>query len=156
MVTGIILSCASWCLCSMRADPVTRGLIITVDWLGINVDVSYLASTNSTITPSPSIIIYSQVVFWSQHVSFILVGVIVITSVRGLLITLTKVYVIIKFLLSLLYISTLCSSSMLLPVPSHPTSYCFAWLRSWYIMPTINTISNLVYRVCTLCLQCFS
>ena len=29
--------------------------------------------------------------FWSQHVSFILVGVIVVTSVRGLLITLTKV-----------------------------------------------------------------
>ena len=32
-----------------------------------------------------------QVEFWAQHASFILVGVIVITSVRGLLITLTKV-----------------------------------------------------------------
>ena len=34
---------------------------------------------------------YIQVEFWSQHVSFILVGVIVITSIRGLLITFTKV-----------------------------------------------------------------
>ena len=32
-----------------------------------------------------------QVEFWAQHASFILVGVIVVTSVRGLLITLTKV-----------------------------------------------------------------
>uniref|UniRef100_A0A1X7SZ74 Abscisic acid G-protein coupled receptor-like domain-containing protein n=1 Tax=Amphimedon queenslandica TaxID=400682 RepID=A0A1X7SZ74_AMPQE len=32
------------------------------------------------------------VLFWSQHVSFILVGIIVITSIRGLLITLTKFF----------------------------------------------------------------
>ena len=33
-----------------------------------------------------------QVEFWSQHVSFILVGVIVVASIRGLLITFTKVH----------------------------------------------------------------
>lgn len=34
-----------------------------------------------------------QVKFWSQHISFILVGIIIVTSIRGLLITLTKVRV---------------------------------------------------------------
>ena len=32
-----------------------------------------------------------DVKFWSQYVSFILIGIIVVTSIRGLLITLTKV-----------------------------------------------------------------
>ena len=32
-----------------------------------------------------------QVEFWGQHVSFFLVGIIVVTSIRGLLITFTKV-----------------------------------------------------------------
>ena len=32
-----------------------------------------------------------QVEFWAQHVSFFLVGIIVVTSIRGLLITFTKV-----------------------------------------------------------------
>lgn len=52
-----------------RVDPVTRGIQIAVNWIGLEIDVK----------------------FWSQHVSFILVGIIVITSIRGLLITLTKV-----------------------------------------------------------------
>lgn len=52
-----------------KVDPVTRGLQIAVNYMGLNVDVK----------------------FWSQHISFILVGIIVITSIRGLLITLTKV-----------------------------------------------------------------
>lgn len=52
-----------------KKDPVTRGLEIIVHWLGLNIDVA----------------------FWSQHVSFILVGCIVLTSIRGLLLTLTKV-----------------------------------------------------------------
>nr|XP_032524585.1 Golgi pH regulator [Danaus plexippus plexippus] len=52
-----------------KKDPVTRGLELVVHWLGLNIDVS----------------------FWSQHVSFILVGCIVLTSIRGLLLTLTKV-----------------------------------------------------------------
>uniref|UniRef100_A0A0K8RDP4 Putative golgi ph regulator a n=1 Tax=Ixodes ricinus TaxID=34613 RepID=A0A0K8RDP4_IXORI len=30
--------------------------------------------------------------FWSQHISFILVGIIVVPSIRGLLITLTKFF----------------------------------------------------------------
>uniref|UniRef100_A0A3Q3H2C8 G protein-coupled receptor 89B n=1 Tax=Kryptolebias marmoratus TaxID=37003 RepID=A0A3Q3H2C8_KRYMA len=34
----------------------------------------------------------SQVKFWSQHISFILVGIIIVTSIRGLLITLTKFF----------------------------------------------------------------
>jgi hypothetical protein len=54
-----------------KVDPVTKGLTITVNWLGMQED---------------------EAIFWSQHVSFILVGVIVITSVRGLLITLTKFF----------------------------------------------------------------
>jgi hypothetical protein len=52
-----------------KKDPVTRGLEIAVHWLGLEVDVA----------------------FWSQHVSFFLVGCIVVTSIRGLLLTLTKV-----------------------------------------------------------------
>lgn len=53
-----------------KVDPVTRGIEIAVDYMGINFDVK----------------------FWSQHISFILVGVIVVTSIRGLLITLTKFF----------------------------------------------------------------
>ncbi|CAG2169681.1 unnamed protein product, partial [Oppiella nova] len=53
-----------------KVDPVTRGLQIAVNWVGLQVDVR----------------------FWSQHISFILVGIIVITSIRGLLITLTKFF----------------------------------------------------------------
>ncbi|KAI2660476.1 Golgi pH regulator [Labeo rohita] len=51
-----------------KTDPVTRGIEITVNYLGIQFDVK----------------------FWSQHISFILVGIIIVTSIRGLLITLTK------------------------------------------------------------------
>lgn len=53
-----------------RKDTVTRGIEIAVHGLGINIDVS----------------------FWSQHISFLLVGCIVVTSIRGLLITLTKFF----------------------------------------------------------------
>lgn len=52
-----------------KKDPVTRGLGIAVHWLGWEIDVA----------------------FWSQHVSFLLVGCIVVTSIRGMLLTLTKV-----------------------------------------------------------------
>uniref|UniRef100_A0A9J7XAF4 Golgi pH regulator n=2 Tax=Cyprinus carpio TaxID=7962 RepID=A0A9J7XAF4_CYPCA len=34
----------------------------------------------------------TKVKFWSQHISFILVGIIIVTSIRGLLITLTKFF----------------------------------------------------------------
>uniref|UniRef100_T1KIS1 Abscisic acid G-protein coupled receptor-like domain-containing protein n=2 Tax=Tetranychus urticae TaxID=32264 RepID=T1KIS1_TETUR len=53
-----------------RVDPVTRGIQIAVNWIGLEIDVK----------------------FWSQHVSFLLVGIIVISSIRGLLITLTKFF----------------------------------------------------------------
>lgn len=50
-------------------DPITRTLQFLVNYMGINVDIK----------------------FWSQYVSFLVIGVIVLTSVRGLLINLTKV-----------------------------------------------------------------
>ncbi|CAF0934648.1 unnamed protein product [Didymodactylos carnosus] len=52
-----------------KVDPVTRGILLTVHYFNIQFDVQ----------------------FWSQYVSFILIGIIVITSIRGLLITLKKV-----------------------------------------------------------------
>ncbi|VDM34972.1 unnamed protein product [Hydatigera taeniaeformis] len=51
-------------------DPITRGIDIAVHYLGFTVDVP----------------------FWSQQISFWLVGVIVVTSIRGLLLTLTKFF----------------------------------------------------------------
>ncbi|KAF7992164.1 hypothetical protein HCN44_001489 [Aphidius gifuensis] len=53
-----------------KKDPVTRGIEIAVHWIGFNIDVT----------------------FWSQHISFFLVGCIVFTSIRGLLLTLTKFF----------------------------------------------------------------
>ncbi|XP_059622822.1 Golgi pH regulator [Phlebotomus argentipes] len=53
-----------------KKDPVTRGLEIAVHWCGFEMDIA----------------------FWSQHVSFFLVGCIVVTSIRGLLLTLTKFF----------------------------------------------------------------
>ncbi|XP_026482016.1 Golgi pH regulator [Ctenocephalides felis] len=54
-----------------RKDPVTRALEIAVIWAGLEID---------------------SVAFWSQHISFFLVGCIVVTSIRGLLLTLTKFF----------------------------------------------------------------
>ncbi|CAD1476794.1 unnamed protein product, partial [Heterotrigona itama] len=51
-----------------KKDPVTRAIEIAVHWIGFDIDVT----------------------FWSQHISFYLVGCIVLTSIRGLLLTLTK------------------------------------------------------------------
>ncbi|XP_055338813.1 Golgi pH regulator-like [Paramacrobiotus metropolitanus] len=51
-------------------DPVTRCLEIAVNYIGLRVDVQ----------------------LWSQYVSFVLVGVLAFTSIRGLLITLTKFF----------------------------------------------------------------
>ncbi|XP_022900657.1 Golgi pH regulator [Onthophagus taurus] len=53
-----------------KKDPVTRGIEIAVNWMGLSIDVN----------------------FWSQYVSFILIGCIVVTSIRGLLLTLTKFF----------------------------------------------------------------
>uniref|UniRef100_A0A8R1I5S6 Golgi pH regulator n=1 Tax=Caenorhabditis japonica TaxID=281687 RepID=A0A8R1I5S6_CAEJA len=54
-----------------KVDPVTKTIEIGVHWMGIPLDIS----------------------FWSQYISFFLVGVIAVTSVRGLLITMTKFFV---------------------------------------------------------------
>ncbi|KAB0792185.1 hypothetical protein PPYR_14144 [Photinus pyralis] len=53
-----------------KKDPVTRGIEIAVNWMGLDFDVG----------------------FWSQQISFYLVGCIVVTSIRGLLLTLTKFF----------------------------------------------------------------
>uniref|UniRef100_A0A915JFV4 Golgi pH regulator n=1 Tax=Romanomermis culicivorax TaxID=13658 RepID=A0A915JFV4_ROMCU len=53
-----------------KVDPVTRSIDIAVHYMGFDFDIT----------------------FWSQHISFALVGIIVVTSIRGLLITLTKFF----------------------------------------------------------------
>ena len=53
----------------IEVDPVTKGIELTVHYFNLQFDAP----------------------FWSQYVSFILIGIIVVTSIRGLLITLTKV-----------------------------------------------------------------
>ncbi|KNC80081.1 hypothetical protein SARC_07551 [Sphaeroforma arctica JP610] len=53
-----------------KVDPITRGFEIAVQWLGLQIDVP----------------------FWSQQISFICVGIIIVASIRGLLIQLTKVF----------------------------------------------------------------
>lgn len=53
-----------------KVDPVTRGLEILVEYVDLDVDVP----------------------FWSQHVSFIMVGVIVVTNMRSFLLQLMKVF----------------------------------------------------------------
>ncbi|KRY32839.1 Golgi pH regulator, partial [Trichinella spiralis] len=57
-----------------KVDPVTRGIEISVHLMGFDFDVK----------------------FWTQHISFILVGVIAVTSVRGLLITISKLFSIVS------------------------------------------------------------
>lgn len=53
-----------------KVDPVTRGIEITVKYMGYKIDVR----------------------FWSQQVSFLLIGIIAVTSIRGLLITIAKFF----------------------------------------------------------------
>jgi len=53
-----------------KKDPITRGFEICVNWFGIDVDVE----------------------FWSQQLSFLVVGVLIVMSVRNILITLTKFF----------------------------------------------------------------
>lgn len=52
-----------------KMDPITRTLQFSVDYIGLDVDIK----------------------FWSQQISFLVIGIIVLTSIRGLLINLTKV-----------------------------------------------------------------
>jgi len=53
-----------------RMDPISKGMEIAVHWFGLEIDV----------------------VFWSQHISFFLVGAIVVTSIRGLLLTMSRFF----------------------------------------------------------------
>eukprot|EP00128_Syssomonas_multiformis_P017427 Colp12_sorted_trinity150504_noHs@35066 len=53
-----------------KVDPITRGIELAVTYLGWEVDVG----------------------FWSQQLSFIIVGIIIVTSIRGLLIQLSKLF----------------------------------------------------------------
>ncbi|KAI1704283.1 abscisic acid g-protein coupled receptor domain-containing protein [Ditylenchus destructor] len=53
-----------------KVDPVTRGIEIAVNYLGWQIDVR----------------------FWSQNVSFLIVGIIAVTSIRGLLLTIAKFF----------------------------------------------------------------
>lgn len=53
----------------VKVDSVTRGLQLAINYVGLEID---------------------NVRLWSQHLSFALVGIIVVTSIRGLLITMTK------------------------------------------------------------------
>lgn len=57
----------------VKVDIVTRGLQLAITYVGLEVE---------------------NVRLWSQHLSFALVGIIVVTSIRGLLITMTKVSVV--------------------------------------------------------------
>jgi len=54
-----------------KVDPITKGMEIAVHWFGLDIEVQ----------------------FWSQHISFILVGAIVVTSTRGLLLTMSKFFI---------------------------------------------------------------
>ncbi|KAI6180181.1 hypothetical protein M3Y98_00691800 [Aphelenchoides besseyi] len=53
-----------------KVDPVTKGIEILVHHLGYSLDIR----------------------FWSQQISFLLVGIIAVTSIRGLLITIAKFF----------------------------------------------------------------
>ncbi|KAL7644013.1 UNVERIFIED_CONTAM: hypothetical protein RMT77_006026 [Armadillidium vulgare] len=53
-----------------RKDPVTKGMEIAVHWMGLDIEVQ----------------------FWSQHISFFLVGCIIVTAIRGFILTLTKFF----------------------------------------------------------------
>jgi len=54
-----------------KVDPITKTFDILVNWFGLDVDVTV----------------------WSQQISFIVVGIIVLTSTRGLLLTMSKFFI---------------------------------------------------------------
>lgn len=60
---------------------------------------------------SSFIFFYLKVKFWSQQISFLLIGIIIVTSIRGLLITLTRVRMYKKTF-------TLCTQASLICQPS--------------------------------------
>ncbi|KAK7882490.1 hypothetical protein WMY93_028664 [Mugilogobius chulae] len=95
-----------------KTDPVTRGIEITVNYLGIQFDVSECSENDNKtkfsvsifqffLLPVPNFLTTYLIKFScfllkgkilvSTHI-FILVGIIIVTSIRGLLITLTKFF----------------------------------------------------------------
>ena len=54
-----------------KVDPITKTFDILINWFGFNIDVA----------------------MWSQQFSFIVVGIIVVTSTRGLLLTMSKFFI---------------------------------------------------------------
>ena len=54
-----------------KMDPITKTFDILVNWLGFSIDIT----------------------MWSQQLSFIVVGIIVVTSTRGLLLTMSKFFI---------------------------------------------------------------
>lgn len=54
-----------------KMDPISKGMEIAVHWFGLDIEVT----------------------FWSQHISFFLVGAIVVTSIRGLLLTMSRFFI---------------------------------------------------------------
>lgn len=54
-----------------KVDPITKTFDIAVNWFGIDVDVQ----------------------FWSQNISFIVVGILIFCSTRGLLLTMSKFFI---------------------------------------------------------------
>ena len=98
-------------------DPVTKGIKIGVDWIGIDMDVRLFVIC----------LFHLQVRFWSQHISFGLVGVIAVTSIRGLLITLTKFF---------LAISSSKSSNIIVLILAQimVCSYIIYYLRLGYVL----------------------
>ena len=64
------MPCVILCFGSLgKIDPVTRGFEIVALFLGVDIDVK----------------------FWGQHVSFLLVGIIIVSSIRNLLLQFMKV-----------------------------------------------------------------
>lgn len=53
-----------------KVDPITKGMAIVVHHMGYQIDVR----------------------FWSQQISFLVIGIIAVTSIRGLLITIAKFF----------------------------------------------------------------
>ncbi|VDL73233.1 unnamed protein product [Nippostrongylus brasiliensis] len=118
-----------------KVDPVTKGIEIGVNWMGIDLDVR----------------------FWSQHISFLLVGVIAVTSIRGLLITLTKFFLAISSSKSSNIIGMYFVSSVLLMRMNMPHQYRkiitevlgdlqFNFYHRWFdVIFLISALSSIVF-----------
>lgn len=126
-----------------QTDPITRTFEISSDYLGLKVDI----------------------VFWSQYISFVLIGVIVISSIRGLLLTLSKLFynvsnarssnLIVLFLAELMgmyFVSTVLLMRMNLPIQYRVTitkvlgKLQFDFYHKWFDL--IFLISALISIAC--------